>query len=104
MTLAEYELRMESYELKIAKKRLDMATQAFFNANIQATDDDGKSVYDSFDDFYDYISAVNKVRSKYEPTYVPIKKAKKKSKTDILIDRIRAYQRKHPRKELTNGR
>ena len=80
MTLAEYELRMESYELKIANKRLDMATQAFFNANIQAVDDDGKSIYHSFDDFYDYASAVNKVRSKYEPNYVPIKKTKKKSK------------------------
>lgn len=98
MTLAEYELRMESYELKIAKKRLDMATQAFFNANIQAVDDDGKSIYHSFDDFYDYASAVNKIRSKYEPNYVPIKKTKKKSKTDVLIDRIKTYKKKHPKK------
>ena len=98
MTLAEYELRMESYELKNANKRLDMATQAFFNANDQAVDSDGKSIYHSFDDFYDYISAINDVRSKYEPNYVPLKKTKEKSKTDVLIKRIKAYKKKHPKK------
>lgn len=98
MTLAEYELRMESYELKVVNKRLDMATQAFFNANVQAVDDDGKPLYKRFDDFFDYISAVNDVRSKYEPSYVPIKGVKKKSKTDVLIDRIREFQKKHPKK------
>lgn len=98
MTLAEYELRMESYELKVVNKRLDMATQAFFNANVQAVDDDGKPIYKNFDDFYDYISAINKVRSKYEPNYVPIKEVKKKSKTDVLIDRIKTYKKKHPKK------
>ena len=98
MTLAEYELRMESYELKVVNKRLDMATQAFFNANIQAVDDDGKPIYKCFDDFFDYISAINDVRSKYEPSYVPIKKTKNKSKTDVLIDRIREFQKKHPKK------
>lgn len=98
MTLAEYELRMESYELKIANKRFDMAAQAFFNANVQAVDNDGKPIYKSFDDFFDYISAINDVRSKYEPNYVPIKKTKKKSKTDVLIDRINTYKKKHPKK------
>ena len=89
---------MESYELKVVNKRLDMATQAFFNANVQAVDDDGKPIYKNFDDFYDYISAINKVRSKYEPNYVPIKEVKKKSKTDVLIDRIKTYKKKHPKK------
>lgn len=98
MTLAEYELRMESYELKNVNKRLDMATQAFFNANVQAVDDDGKPIYKCFDDFFDYISAINDVRSKYEPNYEPIKKTKKKSKTDVLIDRIKTYKKKHPKK------
>lgn len=98
MTLAEYELRMESYELKNVNKRLDMATQAFFNANVQAVDNDGKPIYKNFDDFYDYVSAINDVRSKYEPNYEPIKKTKKKSKTDILIDRIKTYKKKHPKK------
>lgn len=98
MTLAEYELRMESYELKNVNKRLDMATQAFFNANVQAVDNDGKPIYKNFDDFYDYVSAINDVRSKYEPNYEPIKKTKKKSKTDVLIDRIKTYKKKHPKK------
>ena len=56
---------MESYELKVVNKRLDMATQAFFNANVQAVDDDGKPIYKHLDDFFDYISAINDVRSKY---------------------------------------
>lgn len=98
MTLAEYELRMESYELKIVNKRLDMATQAFFNTNVQAVDNDGKPIYKRFNDFFDYISAINDVRSKYESNYVPIKQTKKKSKVDVFVNRIKEYQKKYPKK------
>lgn len=98
MTLSEYELRMESYELQETDRQFNMALQAWLNTAVQAVDKDGKSIYKDFDDFFDYIKQINKVRSYYEPNYVPVKKIKQPSKADILINRIKEYQKMHPRK------
>lgn len=89
---------MESYELKQVEAQYNMAVQAWFNAEVQAVDNDGKPVFKKFDDFYNYLEEVNKVKAKYEPDYVPIKKKKSQSKMDIMIRRIKEFKKKHPRK------
>ena len=100
MTLSEYEFRMESYELKEIDKQFDLAIQAWFNAQVQATDKDGKLIYHKFDQFFDYVEKVNKVRESYEPNYKPIKRIIRPSKQDILINRIKEFKKLHPRKAV----
>ena len=100
MTIAEYELRMEAYNLQQVEKQYDAATLAWMNRNAQAFDEDGNAVYTEFNDFFNRDAAIDKVRSNFESNYQPIKhKSKnKQNRQNILLTRIREYQRLHPRK------
>lgn len=99
MTIAEYELRMEAYNLQQVEKQYDAATLAWMNRNAQAFDKDGDAVFKEFNEFFDRDEAVDKVRSNFEPNYQPkIKVKKKQNRQDILLKRIREYQKLHPRK------
>lgn len=100
MTLAEYELRMEAYNLQQVEKQYDAASQAWMNRNAQAFDKDGNAIFTEFVDFFDQDEAIDKVRSHFEANYQPVKsKSKnKQNRQDILLKRIREYQRLHPRK------
>lgn len=99
MTIVEYELRMEAYNLQQVEKQYDAATLAWMNRNAQAFDADGNAVFTEFNDFFNRDEAIDKVRSNFEPNYQPkIKVKKKQNRQDILLKRIREYQRLHPRK------
>lgn len=99
MTIAEYELRMEAYNLQQVEKQYDAATLAWMNRNAQAFDEDGNAVFTDFNDFFNRDEAIDKVRSNFELNYQPkIKVKKKQNRQDILLKRIREYQRLHPRK------
>lgn len=99
MTIAEYELRMEAYNLRQVEKQYNAATLAWMNRNAQAFDKDGDAVFTEFNEFFDRDEAVDKVRSNFEPNYQPkIKVKKKQNRQDILLKRIREYQKLHPRK------
>ena len=100
MTIAEYELRMEAYNLQLVEKQYDSATQAWMNRNAQAFDKDGNAVFKDFNDFFDRDVAIDKVKSNFESDYQPIaRKSRKESRQDILLKGIREYQKLHPRKE-----
>lgn len=99
MTIAEYELRMEAYNLQQVEKQYDAATQAWMNRNAQAFDEDGNAVFTDFNDFFDRDEAIDKVKSNFESDYQPkTKVTKKQNRQDILLKRIREYQKLHPRK------
>ena len=99
MTIAEYELRMEAYNLQQVDKQYDAATLAWMNRNAQAFDKDGNAVFTDFNDFFDRDEAIDKVKSNFESDYQPIAvKSKKQNRQDILLKRIREYQKLHPRK------
>lgn len=99
MTIAEYELRMEAYNLQQVEKQYNAATLAWMNRNAQAFDEDGNAVFTDFNDFFDRDEAIDKVKSNFESDYQPkTKVTKKQSRQDILLKRIREYQRLHPRK------
>lgn len=99
MTLAEYELRMEAYELKEAAKQQDMALQAWYNTTVQSCDDNGKPVYKTFTQFFNVVDQINRIRSKYEANYQPIKTPVSEAQTQqqILVERIREFKRAHPK-------
>lgn len=100
MTIAEYELRMEAYNLQRVEQQYDAATLAWMSRNAQAFDKDGNAVFKDFNEFFDRQDAIDQVRSSFEPNYQPIKhKSKnKQNRQNILLTRIREYQRLHPRK------
>lgn len=99
MTIAEYELRMEAYNLQQVEKQYDAATLAWMNRNAQAFDEDGNAVFTDFNDFFDRNEAIDKVKSNFESDYQPIAvKHKKQNRQDILLKRIREYQKLHPQK------
>ncbi len=69
------------------------------NRNAQAFDKDGNAVFKDFNDFFDRDEAIDKVKSNFESDYQPIaRKFKKQNRQDILLKRIREYQKLHPRK------
>lgn len=99
MTIAEYELRMEAYNLQQVEKQYNAATLAWMNRNAQAFDEDGNAVFTDFNDFFDRDEAIDKVKSNFESDYQPkTKVTKKQNRQDILLKRIREYQKLHPRK------
>ena len=97
MTLSEYQLRMEAYQLSRVEDDYRIAKQAWYNQVVQNVDSNGKPQFKSFDDFYNLQDNVDAVRSAFESNHQAPKK--KKSRQDILLERIRQYQKLHPRKK-----
>ena len=71
MTLSEYYLRLEAYQLSEIKHENDLALQAWLNQQVQATKGEKhpKPIYKSFKQFYDREYMEEQLRSMYEPSY-----------------------------------
>lgn len=71
MTLAEYELQMEAFQLRRIQTQEDIALQAWFNQQVQATSGGKhpKPKFTSFKKFFDAQAAIDDVRSDFEPWY-----------------------------------
>lgn len=97
MGIAEYQLRMEAYNLKRVSEERDIALQAFLNQSVQATKGSAKHPvpkYKKFSQFFDYDKFVDDVRGQYEPDYQPTSKASaEKRRMDLITKRWREYQK-----------
>ena len=82
MTLHEYALRMCAMQLKELDKVKDMHLQAWINRQSKAADKKGKSVYKSFNDFFDAEKEERKIRG-----IEPAKALQNDSKLIKLISR-----------------
>lgn len=73
MTLNEYLLRIEAYQLAKIERREELYLQAFLNQSVQATEDKKgtKPKYKTFNDFFKKQEEIDEVRSNFEPNYVP---------------------------------
>lgn len=112
MTLSEYHLLMEAYSLRKVEDTERLATQAWFNQQVQATVGSGKSIrpkYKKLDDFYDPQAEIAKIRSKYEPNYSsgshPVER---QNAASVFAKRMAEYEkrfgrRKDMRKEDKHG-
>lgn len=71
LTLDEYYLRLEAYQLQRIQFEEDLALQAWLNQQVQATKGkkNPKPVYTSFKKFYDRNYFEDQLRSTYEPGY-----------------------------------
>lgn len=72
MTLVEYQLRMEAYQLQRIAKQRDIFMQAFANQMVKSTKGKKtpKLVYTKFDQLFNEEKEVDKVRSSFEPDYI----------------------------------
>ena len=98
MTLVEYELRMEAYQLKQVDRQNEIAQQAWMNQQVQATTGikNPKPKFKRFDDFFDKKAIVDEVRSSYEPDYeisLMSKAELKRSRAQIFAKRMAEFQR-----------
>ena len=71
MTLVEYRLRLEAYQLKKTEQQENIALQAWMNQAVQATtgSKNPKPKFKTFIDFFDREAQVDQVRSSFEPDY-----------------------------------
>jgi hypothetical protein len=90
MTLREYQLRLEAYQVRQVKKQENLATLAWFIQSVQATKGDKhpKPVYREFKDFFDTQKQIDQVRAEFEPDY------KAHSQASRTIDRGRILARR----------
>ncbi|MCP8876509.1 hypothetical protein LOX59_00230 [Latilactobacillus curvatus] len=71
MTMVEYQLRLEAYQLKKAEQQESIALQAWMNQAVQATTGGKKPrpKFKSFTEFFDRQSEIDRVRSAFEADY-----------------------------------
>lgn len=99
MTLVEYELRMEAYQLKQVDRQNEIAQQAWLNQQVQATTGSKSSPqpkFKTFDDFFDKKAAIDNVRSNYEPNYEVSQMSKselKQTRAQVFAKRMAEFQR-----------
>lgn len=97
MSLSEYVLKSEAYQLKQVKRIEELHLQAFLNQAVQATTGSSKNPqpkYPTFKSFFDAEALVDDIRSNFELGYKP-KSATSKNKIlkQTIAQRIREYQK-----------
>ncbi len=94
MTMREYSLRWEAYQLKQLSQEAAIASLAWANQTVQATTGGKhpKPKYKSFDKFFDREKAETKIRQQYGDTYA-IQHSKKETAAKVFLDRYEEYHR-----------
>lgn len=114
MGLAEYQLRMEAYQLKRVQEQESLALQAWMNQAVQATKGSSKHPrpkFKQFKEFFDTQEQIDRVRSMYEPSFKSARQQRDASR--IFAKRIQEFKKLkaegkiipwNERKEVRNGR
>lgn len=101
MTLNEYQLRMEAYQLKKVERQEELAYQSWLNRAVKATKGKGKHetyYYKKFTDLFDTQAQKDRVRKAFEPEYQTTNtKLKHQDRQAILYQRLREWDRMHPK-------
>lgn len=94
MTLAEYSLRMEAFQLAEVNRQKYVYLQAFMNQVAKSTKGgkNPKPLYRKFDDFFDIQAQIDDVRSSYESNYVRVAENKREI-SEIFAKRVAEFQR-----------
>ena len=94
MTLVEYQLYMEAYQLKRVAQQRDIFMQAFANQIVKSTKgkNNPKLVYTKFDQLFDEEKEISKVRSSFEPDYV-MDKPEPTNVQEIFAKRVAEFHR-----------
>ncbi|MBW7985194.1 hypothetical protein [Lactobacillus helveticus] len=94
MTLVEYQMRMEAYQLQRVAKQRDIFMQAFANQIVKSTKgrNNPKPVYTKFDQLFNEEKEINKVRSEFEPNFVA-ERNEEPSQKQIFAKRLAEFHR-----------
>lgn len=99
MTLAEYELRTEAYQLQQVDKQRDIAFQSWMNQVAKSTTGSGdniKAKYERFDDLFDYDYEKNRVLSLYgDAKPMKSKQEQQKDNYALFAKRVKEWNAKH---------
>lgn len=91
MSLNEYQLRLEAYQIHQVNEQENLAILAWWIQSVQATKGSPrhpKPVFSEFRDFFDVQKRIDQVRSNFEPGY------KARSHTSRTIDREKIFARR----------
>ena len=92
MTISEYTLRMEAYQLAQTFKMFQATQEAFINRAANATNKKGDHYeYKNPEDIFNYQEHVDDIRESFERGYV--RKTQKLPSMDDFIRRQREYRR-----------
>lgn len=96
MTFAEYNLRIEAYQLKQIKEQEKLALLAWFNQSVQAMTGNTKHPkpkYRKFTDFFDAMEMIDTLRDEFELDYQPrTQKVKDKKRRDLINARLAEFE------------
>lgn len=94
MTLVEYQLRMEAYQLQRVAKQRDIFMQAFANQIVKSTKGktNPKPVYTKFEQLFNEEKEINKVRSAFEPDFV-VERNEVPTQQKIFAKRLAEFHR-----------
>ena len=96
MTLNEYFLRCEAYQLKIIKRNEELALQAWYIQNVQATKGSAKHpkpMFTKFEQFFDTQSIIDDIRAIFETDYhTNAQKDEQKINEQLFIQRMKEFK------------
>ena len=96
MTLNEYLIRMEAFQLQTIKRNEEIAYQAWLNQQVQATTGSPKNPkpkFKEFRKFFDSEKMMDEVRSSFEIDYITtLDKAKLRTNENVFAQRLKEFK------------
>lgn len=96
MTLNEYLIRMEAFQLQTIKRNEELAYQAWLNQQVQATTGSPKNPkpkFKEFRKFFDSEKMIDEVRSGFELDYITTSnKAKLRTNENVFAQRLKEFK------------
>lgn len=96
MTLNEYLIRMEAFQLQTIKRNEELAYQAWLNQQVQATTGSPKNPkpkFKEFRKFFDSEKMIDEVRSSFEIDYITTSnKAKLRTNENAFAQRLKEFK------------
>ena len=96
MTLNEYLIRMEAFQLQTIKRNEELAYQAWLNQQVQATTGSPKNPKPKFKEFWKFFDSekmIDEVRSGFELDYITTSnKAKLRTNENVFAQRLKEFK------------
>ena len=96
MTLNEYLIRMEAFQLQTIKRNEELAYQAWLNQQVQATTGSPKNPkpkFKEFRKFFDSEKMIDEVRSSFEIDYITTSnKAQLRTNENVFAQRLKKFK------------
>ena len=96
MTLNEYLIRTEAFQLQTIKRNEELAYQAWLNQQVQATTGSPKNPkpkFKEFRKFFDSEKMIDEVRSSFELDYITTSnKAKLRTNENVFAQRLKEFK------------